>query len=85
MNTTSETRNNEIVAVNLSIGQCKTIGRLLDAELSSAEAGTSDFSENALKALIDVFFAKTQAAPAEKQAHLANWVASLHLKGLHHG
>lgn len=55
---TSENRNNEIVKLVLSIGQCKLLEKLTDVELSSAETGKSTFSENSLKALLDVFMAK---------------------------
>ena len=36
---TSDTRNNEIIELKLSIGQMKLLETLIDAELSSAEAG----------------------------------------------
>lgn len=82
---TSENRNNEIIKLELSIGQCKLLEKLTDAELNSAETGTSTFSENALKALLDVFTSKTRETPQEKQEHFGNWVQSLHLKGAQHG
>ena len=82
---TSDNRNNEIVQLQLSIGQCKLLEKLTDAELNSAETGTSSFSENALKALLDVLMAKTQATPEEKQERFGSWVQSLHLKGAQHG
>jgi hypothetical protein len=81
---TSKTRNNEIIKLNLSIGQSKLLAMLIDAELSSAEAGTSSFDENALKTLLDVFMAKTQETAAEKEIRFQNWVNSLQFAGASH-
>lgn len=84
--TTSAERDHVMVDLKLSIGQCKVIERLLDQELWVAESGTSTFSENALKGLIDVFMAKTTETEAERQARFSNWVGGLQLvTGEHHG
>lgn len=82
---TSEIRNNEIVKLELSIGQCKLLDKLLDAELNYAETSTSTFNENALKALLDVFMAKTRETQQEQQERFGSWVQNLHLKGAQHG
>lgn len=82
---TSENRNNEIVTVQLSIGQCKLLESLVDAELFSAEGGSSSFSENALKALTDVFLSKTQETEAERKVRFEKWVGSLNVVGSNHG
>lgn len=66
MHHTSNERNDLLVDLKLSIGQCKLIERVLDAELHSAECGTSEFNENALKRLLDVFMAKTCETADEK-------------------
>lgn len=76
---------NKVVAVNLTIGQCRLLESLVDAELSEAEAHTSQFSENSLKALYDVFYEKIKPTPEERQEYLENWVRSLELKGFAHG
>jgi hypothetical protein len=82
---TSKTRNNEIIELKLSIGQIKLLEMLIDAELSSAEAGTSTFDENALKTLLEVFMAKTQETEEERKIRFENWVGSLQLVGANHG
>ena len=66
MHQTSNDRNHLPVDLKLSIGQCKVIERLLDSELSSAEAGTSEFEENTLKRLLDTFWLKIAESPKEK-------------------
>jgi hypothetical protein len=82
---TSNIRNNEIINLNLSIGQSKLLAMLVSAELSSAEAGTSSFEENALKTLLEVFMAKTQETEAERKVRFQNWVGSLQLVEANHG
>lgn len=82
---TSNNRNNEIVNLKLTIGQCKLIERLVDAELYQAEASTSEFEENALKRVIDVFFAITKESDAEKAARFENWAAPHRPKLVQHG
>ena len=82
---TSNIRNNEIINLNLSIGQSKLLAMLVSAELSSAEAGTSSFEENALKTLLEVFMAKTQETEAERKIRFENWVGSLQLVEANHG
>lgn len=82
---TANSRNAEITEVNLSIGQCKLIGRLLDEKLHEVETGTSDLSEKGLKTLIDVFWAVTKQTDSEKVISMDKWVKSLNLKGLNHG
>ncbi|MDP1658576.1 MAG: hypothetical protein Q8K83_09595 [Methylotenera sp.] len=82
---TSENRNNEIVKLYLSIGQCKILERLTDAELFSAEAGASTFSENALKGLIDVFFIKTRETEEERKVRFEKWVNGVHKVRTNHG
>ena len=72
---TSNSRNNEIVNLKLTIGQCKLIERLVDAELYQAETITSEFEENALKRVIDVF----------KAARFENWAAPHRPKLVQHG
>ncbi len=82
---TSNIRNNEIINLNLSIGQSKLLAMLVSAELSSAEAGTSSFEENALKTLLEVFMAKIQETEAERKVRFQNWVGSLQLVEANHG
>lgn len=82
---TSNIRNNEIINLNLSIGQSKLLAMLVSAELSSAEAGTSSFEENALKTLLEVFMAKTQETEAERKVRFQNWVGGLQLVEANHG
>ena len=82
---TNEKRDGEIVDLKLSIGQCKLLERLVDAELYSSEVGTSTFNENALKTLCSVFMAKTRETEAEKKARFEKWVGSLQLIGGQHG
>ena len=77
---TSSTRNNEIVDLKLSIGQSKLILRLVDAELGQSEAGTSEFDDNTLKGLIDVFMAITCETDAERDERFENWAAPLREK-----
>jgi hypothetical protein len=76
---TSKTRNNEIIELKLSIGQIKLLETLIDAELCSAEAGTSSYNENALKTLLELFMAKTQETEEERKVRFENWVGSLKL------
>ena len=78
---TSDTRNNEIITLNLSIGQIKLLETLVDAKLSSVEVGASDFNKNALKTLLDVFMAKTQETDEERNARFKHWVGGLRLVG----
>ena len=82
---TSNIRNNEIINLNLSIGQSKLLAMLVSAGLSSAEAGTSSFEENALKTLLEVFMAKTQETEEERKIRFDNWVGGLKLVGANHG
>ncbi|MDO9394597.1 MAG: hypothetical protein Q7T42_11560 [Methylotenera sp.] len=82
---TSENRNNEIVKLELSIGQCKLLESLTDSELASAEVGTSSFCENALKTLIDVFMSKTQETEAEREVRFENWVNGTNRMRANHG
>lgn len=82
---TNSNRNNEIVTIHLSIGQCKRIERLLDEELQEAETGTSVFSENALKALLDVFTPITRETDTERQQRFENWVGKLQIVTGEHG
>lgn len=76
---TSNIRNNEIIELKLSIGQIKLLETLIDAELCSAEAGTSSYNENALKTLLEQFMAKTQETEEERKVRFENWVGSLKL------
>lgn len=62
---TSNEKNHVLVDLKLSIGQCKLIGRIVDIELASSEAGTSEFDKNALERLLDVFWAKIDETIAE--------------------
>lgn len=78
---TSDTRNNKVIEINLSIGQMKLLAMLIDAELASAEAGTSSFNENALKTLLELFMAKTQETDEERNLRLESWVGGLRLVG----
>lgn len=76
---------NKVVTVDLTIGQCRLLESLVDAELCEAEAHTSQYSQNSLRTLIDVFHEKTKPTPEERQEHLEKWVRSLKLKGFAHG
>ena len=82
---TSSSRNNEIVDLKLSIGQRKLILRLVDAELYQSEGGTSEFQENALKRVIDVFIAITRETDAERDERFENWAAPHRPKLVQHG
>lgn len=82
---TSSTRNNEIVDLKLSIGQSKLIQRLVDAELCQSEGGTSEFEENALKSLVDIFIAITHETDAERDKRFENWAAPHRPKLVQHG
>jgi len=73
-----ENRNNEIVSVNLSIGQIRLLEKLLDAELSQVDIGTSFFNENALKAVFDVFYTKTIKTHQEENQAIENWVNKIY-------
>lgn len=84
-NSSSQQQNNEIVHVNLTIGQCRLLQSLIDAEIYDAEAQAPSFKENALKALLDVFFEKTKPTAAENQEALENWLNNLATKGCSHG
>jgi len=81
---TGASRDNEIVALKLSIGQCKLIEQLIDAELALAEGGISTFNEKSLQTLTDVFMRATQETEAERQERFKNWVGGLKLVGLKH-
>ena len=84
-NSGSPQQKNEIVQVDLSIGQCELLQSLIDAEIYEAEAHTSRFKENSLNALYDVFYAKTKPSPSETHAEVEKWVQNLELKGYQHG
>lgn len=77
---TSNARNGEFVEVKLTIGQCKLLETLVDRELFEAEAGTSEFKEKALQAILSILFQKTRETKAEETVRFANWVSSLHMK-----
>ncbi len=83
--TTSSEHDNEIVDLKLSIGQCKVIGRLIDQELWVVESGTSTFNGNALKGLLDVFYAKCTEKDEERQKRFENWNGKLQVVGANHG
>lgn len=82
---TSNIRNNEITTLHLSIGQCKLVEKLLDEELHEAETGTSVFSENALKALLDVFMPITRETDTERQQRFEQWIGKLQIVTGEHG
>lgn len=66
MHKTADSRNKEMTMINLSIGQCKLIERVLDEKLYEVEIGTSDFSDKPLKTLLDVFGKATEETATEK-------------------
>ena len=63
---TSNSNNSNTIDLKLTISQSKLIARLADAELRQAENGISEFEENTLKHLLDLFMAVTQETPNEK-------------------
>ena len=77
---TSKARNGEIVNLKLSIEQCKLIERLVDAELFQSDSGTSEFDENALKHILDVFMTFTRETDAERDERFENWAAPIRAK-----
>lgn len=66
MHRTSDSRNNEIAEIKLSIGQCKLLERLVDEKLYEVETGMSDLNEKPLQALTDVFMKATEETAAER-------------------
>lgn len=76
---------NEVVQVDLTIGQCRLLQSLIDAEIYEAEAQTSRFTEDALKAVYDVFHSKTKPTTAEAHADVEKWVQNLEARRFAHG
>lgn len=85
MQNSGSTKQNEIVSVNLSLAQCRLLQSLLDVELFEAEAKTSRFNENALKALYDVFYEKNKPAPQHPDADVELWLSRLEARRYAHG
>ena len=84
-NSGSPQQKNEIVQVDLSIGQCELLQSLIDAEIYEVEAHTSRFNENTLKTLYDVFYDKAKPTPQHEQPDVEKWLHNLELKGYQHG
>ncbi|PPD55901.1 MAG: hypothetical protein CTY10_06335 [Methylotenera sp.] len=55
----SKDNHQEIVSLQLTIGQCRIVESVLDEKLFEIESGLSDFNENAFKALLSVFSSKS--------------------------